>query len=90
MISDGRWTGQALGYNTGVETCMGRAVVLDVGKIRILVAEKSAMTVDPELFRSHGIEPERMRIVVREESQRLPSSVSPDRKKDDPGRHAWS
>ena len=43
---------------------MGRAVVLDVGKIRLLVAERSAMTVDPELFRSHGIEPERMRIVV--------------------------
>ena len=64
LISDGRWTGRARGYNTGVETCMGRAVVLDVGKIRLLVAERSAMTVDPELFRSHGIEPERMRIVV--------------------------
>jgi microcystin degradation protein MlrC len=64
LISDGRWTGRARGYNTGVETCMGRAVVLDVGQIRLLVAERSAMTVDPELFRSHGIEPERMRIVV--------------------------
>jgi microcystin degradation protein MlrC len=64
LISDGRWTAQARGYNTGVETCMGRSVVLDVGKIRLLVAERSAMTVDPELFRSHGIEPERMRIVV--------------------------
>jgi microcystin degradation protein MlrC len=64
LISDGRWTGRARGYNTGVETCMGRAVVLDVGKIRLLVAERSAMTVDPELFRSHGIEPEWMRIVV--------------------------
>jgi microcystin degradation protein MlrC len=64
LISDGRWTGQARGYNTGVETCMGRSVVLDVGQIRLLVAERSAMTVDPELFRSHGIAPERMRIVV--------------------------
>jgi microcystin degradation protein MlrC len=64
LISDGRWTGRARGYNTGVETCMGRAVVLDVGKIRLLVAERSAMTVDPELFRSHGIEPATMRIVV--------------------------
>jgi microcystin degradation protein MlrC len=64
LISDGRWTGRARGYNTGIETSMGRAVVLDVGKIRLLVAERSAMTVDPELFRSHGIEPERMRIVV--------------------------
>jgi microcystin degradation protein MlrC len=64
LISDGRWTGQARGYNTGIETCMGRSVVLDVGKIRLLVSERPAMTVDPELFRSHGIAPERMRIVV--------------------------
>ena len=64
LISDGRWTAQAGGYNLGIETCMGRSVVLDVGNIRILVAERSALTVDPELFRSHGIEPRRMRIVV--------------------------
>ena len=64
LMSDGRWTGYALGYNTGIETYMGRSVVLDAGKIRILVAERSAMTVEPELFRSHGIAPERMRIVV--------------------------
>jgi microcystin degradation protein MlrC len=43
---------------------MGRAVVLDIGEIRLLVSERPAMTVDPELFRSHGIEPGRMRIVV--------------------------
>jgi microcystin degradation protein MlrC len=64
LISDGRWTGQAQGYNQGVETSMGRAVVLDIGEIRLLVSERPAMTVDPELFRSHGIEPGRMRIVV--------------------------
>jgi microcystin degradation protein MlrC len=43
---------------------MGRAVVLEVGRVRILMAERSAMTVDPELYRSHGIEPCHMRIVV--------------------------
>jgi microcystin degradation protein MlrC len=64
LISDGRWTAQARGYNTGIETCMGRSVVLDIGGIRLLISERSAMTVDPELFRSHGIEPERMQIVV--------------------------
>ena len=64
LISNGRWTGQAQGYNQGVETSMGRAVVLDIGEIRLLVSERPAMTVDPELFRSHGIEPGRMRIVV--------------------------
>jgi microcystin degradation protein MlrC len=64
MISDGRWTAWGKGYNTGIETCMGRSVVLEVGQVRILIAERSAMTVDPELFRSHGIEPLRMKIVV--------------------------
>lgn len=64
LISDGRWTPRAAGYNTGVETGMGRSAVLDIGAIRLLIAERPAMTVDPELFRSHGIEPARMQIVV--------------------------
>ncbi|MBY0503785.1 MAG: M81 family metallopeptidase [Bryobacteraceae bacterium] len=64
LISDGRWTARARGYNTGITTCMGRAVVLEVGLILILLAEKPAMTVDPELFRSHGIDPTYCQIVV--------------------------
>jgi microcystin degradation protein MlrC len=64
LISDGRWTAQARGYNTGIETCMGTSVVFEVGLVRILIASRSAMTVDPELFRSHGIEPARCQIVV--------------------------
>jgi len=64
LISDGRWTPRAKGYNTGIETSMGRTVVLEVGEVRILMAERSTMTVDPELYRSHGIEPQRMKIVV--------------------------
>ena len=64
MISDGRWIGRARGYNTGITTCMGRAVVLEVGQVQILMAERSSMTVDPELFRSHGIEPLYCKIVV--------------------------
>jgi microcystin degradation protein MlrC len=64
MISDGRWTARARGYNTGIETCMGTTVVLEAGMVRILIAERSAMTVDPELFRSHGIDPAYCKIVV--------------------------
>jgi microcystin degradation protein MlrC len=64
MISDGRWTARARGYNTGIETCMGTTVVFEVGMVRILIAERSAMTVDPELFRSHGIDPVHCKIVV--------------------------
>jgi len=64
LISDGRWVGRARGYNTGITTCMGRAVVLEVGQVQILMAERSSMTVDPELYRSHGIEPLYCKIVV--------------------------
>ena len=64
LISDGRWIARARGYNTGIVTEMGRAVVLEVGRVLILMAERPAMTVDPELFRSHGIEPRHCQIVV--------------------------
>jgi microcystin degradation protein MlrC len=64
MISDGRWTARARGYNTGIETCMGTTVVFEAGMVRILIAGRSAMTVDPELFRSHGIDPAYCKIVV--------------------------
>jgi microcystin degradation protein MlrC len=64
LLSTGLWTPRARGYNTGIETSMGRAAVLDVGSIRILIAERSTMTVDPELYRSHGIEPLDMKIVA--------------------------
>jgi microcystin degradation protein MlrC len=64
MLSDGRWTPRARGYNPGIETSMGRTAVLEVGAIRMLVAERSTMTVDPELYRSHGIEPLDMKIVA--------------------------
>ena len=64
MLSDGRWTPQARGYNPGIETSMGRAAVLESGSLTILAAERAAMTVDPELFRSHGVESRRMKIVV--------------------------
>ncbi|HLJ15798.1 MAG TPA: M81 family metallopeptidase [Bryobacteraceae bacterium] len=64
IISDGRWTARARGYNTGIETSMGKSVVFEVGFVRILIAERPAMTVDPELFRSHGIEPLHSKIVV--------------------------
>src|SRR5207247_60657 len=62
--SAGRWTRGGKAYTTGVEPRMGRSVVLEGGQVRILIAEWSAMTVDPELFRSHGIDPQRMKIVV--------------------------
>ncbi|MBI1354673.1 MAG: hypothetical protein GC160_10025 [Acidobacteria bacterium] len=64
MLSEGRWTPRARGYNPGIEQSMGRAAVLDVGAVHILVGERSTMTVDPELFRSHGLDPLYMKIVA--------------------------
>ena len=64
LVSDGRWTARARGYNTGIETCMGTTVVFECGQVQILIAERSAMTVDPALFRSHGIDPLYCKIVV--------------------------
>jgi microcystin degradation protein MlrC len=64
LISDGRWTARARGYNTGIETTMGPSAVVEVGEVKILIASRSAMTVDPELYRSHGIDPLHLKIVV--------------------------
>jgi microcystin degradation protein MlrC len=64
LISDGRWTPRGKGYGSGVELSMGRSVVLKIGQVQVLIAERSVLTVDPELFRSHGIEPRRMKVVV--------------------------
>ena len=64
LISDGRWTPRHRGYNTGIETDLGTSAVLEVGWVRVLIASKPAMTVDPELFRSHGIDPAHCQVVV--------------------------
>ena len=63
-LSDGRWTPRARGYNPGIEQSMGRAAVLEIGRLNVLTAERSTMTVDPELFRSHGLDPAYMKIVA--------------------------
>ena len=77
LISDGRWVARARGYNTGITTCMGRSVVLEVGQVLILMAERSAMTVDPELFRSHGIDPVYCKIVVVKSPNGFRSAYEP-------------
>ena len=77
LISDGRWVARARGYNTGITTCMGRAVVLEAGQVFILLAERSAMTVDPELFRSHGIDPVYCKLVVVKSPNGFRSAYQP-------------
>jgi microcystin degradation protein MlrC len=43
---------------------MGRAAVIEVGAISVLVTERPAFTVDPAFFRSVGLEPREAKIVV--------------------------
>ncbi|MCC6587670.1 MAG: M81 family metallopeptidase [Bryobacterales bacterium] len=81
MLSDGRWTARARGYNTGIVTSMGRSVVLEVGNVYVLIAERSAMTVDPELFRSHGIDPAWCKIVVVKSPNGFRAAYEPIAKK---------
>ncbi len=81
LISDGRWTARARGYNTGIETSMGPTAVVEAGQVRILIASRSAMTVDPELFRSHGIDPVYCRIVVVKSPNGFRAAYEPIAKK---------
>jgi microcystin degradation protein MlrC len=77
LISDGRWIPRARGYNPGITTCMGRSVVFEVGQVHILMAERSTMTVDPALFRSHGIDPVYCKIVVVKSPNGFRSAYEP-------------
>ena len=87
LLSDGRWTPQGRGYNPGIEVAMGRAAVLEIGSVIVLVAERPAMTVDPALYRSHGIEPMRMKIVVVKSPNGFRAEYEPIAKKNLPARH---
>jgi microcystin degradation protein MlrC len=49
---------------TGRKVDMGRTAVLEVGHLRVVTASKSAFVVDPELYRSQGIEPTEQDIVA--------------------------
>lgn len=77
MISDGRWTPRARGYNPGIETSMGTSIVFEAGQVRILIAERPTMTVDPELFHSHALDPLDMKIVVVKSPNGFRSAYEP-------------
>ena len=62
-LSDGHFTMRGSQY-TGQETTMGRAAVLQVGAVTVIASSLSANNIDPELYRSQGIEPRDYKIVV--------------------------
>src|SRR5262245_37875531 len=63
ILSDGRFISSDK-KSAGVEFHMGRAAVIEVGRIAVLVTERPAFTFDPALYRSVGLEPRDVKIVV--------------------------
>ena len=63
LISDGEFRYKGRVY-TGRLVKMGRAVVLSIGRTRLLISQQPVPTTDPELYRSHGIEPRDMKLVL--------------------------
>jgi microcystin degradation protein MlrC len=62
-FSDGDFTMTGSQYS-GMQTSMGRTVVLQVGGVTVLVSKLPAINIDPQLFRSQRIEPREKKIVV--------------------------
>jgi microcystin degradation protein MlrC len=75
-LRDGRFTlrGQ---WNRGMLIDMGPAAVLECGPVSMLVSERPVSNIDPELFRSQGIEPERRRIVVVKSANAFRADYTP-------------
>lgn len=48
----------------GVPLRMGRTAVLEIGKVLVVISELATSMIDPELYRSQGIEPRDCRIVL--------------------------
>ncbi len=63
LLSDGRFVGSDQ-KSRGTEGQMGRAAVIEVGSIAVLVTERPAFTVDPAFYRAVGLEPRDAKIVV--------------------------
>ncbi len=62
-LSDGsfRLKGQ---WNTGATVSMGPTAVIDAGPVAVVISEGAAGMIDPELYRSQGVEPREKKIVV--------------------------
>ena len=63
ILSDGRFVSSDK-KSAGVEFHMGRAAVIEVGRVAVLATERPAFTFDPALYRSVGLEPRDAKIVV--------------------------
>lgn len=55
-LSDGAFSNQGPVFH-GRRLDMGPTATLEAGKLKIVIASRAVMTVDPELYRSQGVEP---------------------------------
>jgi microcystin degradation protein MlrC len=62
VLSDGRFTFSDRKAR-GTEGAMGRAAVIEVGRIAVLVSERPVFSFDPAFYRSVGLEPADAKIV---------------------------
>jgi microcystin degradation protein MlrC len=60
---DGRFTFKGPSF-TGTEARLGATAVLAAGRLRVVVMEHAVSTIDPELYRSVGLEPAEAQVVV--------------------------
>ena len=63
LLSDGTYRNRGP-MSTGLEVSFGRTAVLAIDGIDVIVASHRQQPYDPEAFRSHGITPERKRVLV--------------------------
>ena len=55
-LSDGKFIAKGPAFQ-GRALCMGPTAVISIERLQIVVASKAVMMIDPELFRSQGVEP---------------------------------
>jgi len=75
-LSDGSFTYRGP-IHTGLRGNLGRAVVLEVGGVTVLVGEHRVQTTDPEIFRFSGIEPTHQKLVVLKSSVHYRAAFEP-------------
>ncbi len=61
-LSDGAFTAKGPAFH-GRTFSMGKTAVIAIGKLRIVVATNPVMMIDPELYRSQGVEPSAQDVV---------------------------
>jgi microcystin degradation protein MlrC len=75
-LGDGVFTNEGP-MGRGSVSRLGRTAVLDIGGVRTIFCERVAQTLDPALFRAHGIDPERSRVVVVKSSVHFRAGFAP-------------